>query len=78
MSLPIPRGNMMSLKAFHIFFMVVSIIMSLGTGAWGFYSYGQHGGADHLAIAIVSLAAACLLAVYARWFLRKLKNVSYV
>ena len=68
----------MSLKAFHIFFMVVSILMSIGTGVWGLVRYGQHGGADHLAIAIVSLVAACLLAVYARWFLRKLKNVSYV
>ena len=68
----------MSLKAFHIFFMVVSILMSIGTGVWGFLRYGQHGRADHLAIAIASLVAACLLTVYARWFLRKLKHVSYV
>ena len=68
----------MSLKAFHIFFMVVSILMSIGTGVWGLVGYGRDGGTEHLAIAIVSLVAACLLAVYARWFLRKLKHVSYV
>ena len=68
----------MSLKAFHIFFMVVSILMSAGTGVWGLISYGRHGRSDHLALAVVSLVAACLLAVYARWFLRKLKNVSYI
>ncbi len=68
----------MSLKAFHIFFMAVSILLSIGTGAWGLVSYGQHGGAGYLVMAIASLAVACLLAVYARWFLRKLKNVSYV
>ena len=68
----------MSLKAFHIFFMVVSIIMSIGTGAWGFFKYGQDGGSGNLILAIASLVAACVLVVYARWFLRKLKNVSYV
>ncbi len=68
----------MSLKAFHIFFMVVSILMSLGTATWAFFQYGQDGGSGNLILAITSLAAAGLLAVYARWFLRKLKNVSYV
>ena len=68
----------MSLKAFHIFFMGVSILLSLGMGAWGWYRYAQDGQAGYLAMAVVSLAAVGVLVVYARWFLRKLKNVSYV
>lgn len=33
----------MSLKAFHIFFIAVSILFSFGFGIWSLHSYFEHG-----------------------------------
>ncbi len=68
----------MSLKAFHIFFIIVSTLLCLFFGAWGFWSYHQFGKAVDLWMAIGALAGVLVLVWYARWFLRKLKNVSYL
>jgi hypothetical protein len=68
----------MSLKAFHIFFISVSILLTLGFGVWGVTSFENTGNSGHLYLAIGSFVAMVLLAVYFRWFLRKLKNESYL
>lgn len=68
----------MSLKAFHIFFIVVSTLLCLFFGAWGIWSFRHFGNAVDLWMAIGALAGVLVLAWYARWFLRKLKNVSYL
>ncbi len=68
----------MSLKAFHIVFMTASILIALVFGAWATQQYRQSGGLLMLATAAGSLAAAAAMFVYARWFLRKLKHVSYL
>ena len=69
----------MSLKAFHIVFIVAAILLALGFGAWCFVVYHSHdGGVWYLVGAIGSLVAALALVVYERYFLKKLKNVSYI
>jgi hypothetical protein len=69
----------MSLKAFHILFIILATILALGFGAWAItqYSRGQASGLD-LGLGIVSLILVPVLIAYGRYVLRKLKNVSYL
>lgn len=68
----------MSLKAFHIVFVMVSIILCLGFGVWGIREYRMTQDVSVLVAGIGSLVASVVLALYGRWFLRKLKGVSYL
>ncbi len=67
-----------SLKAFHIFFVLVSTLLSLGFGAWAIRLYRTDEQIASLAIGVVSLAGGVALMVYGRWFLKKLQSVSYL
>ena len=69
----------MSLKAFHLVFIIASILLALGFGAWSLVNYfSQQGGTWYLAAGIGSLLAAVGLVFYERYFLKKTKNVSYL
>jgi len=68
----------MSLKAFHVFFVVVALIFCGGFGIWAVRVYMELGDLGHLVMGGVSLIACVVLLVYFRWFLRKLKNESYL
>ena len=65
----------MSLKAFHIVFIVVSTLCALFSGAWGVAAYSRTGVASHLALGIGGFVVAVALVFYGFWFLRKLKDV---
>jgi hypothetical protein len=64
----------MSLKAFHVFFIVVSIVFAAGFGVWGLreHSLGHNG--RHLALGIISLLVGAALVAYLVSFVRKLRN----
>jgi hypothetical protein len=69
----------MSLKTFHLFFIIVCIVMSLAFAAWNFANYFSPGGAAaDLVIGAGSALAAVALVVYEAYFLKKTKNVSYL
>lgn len=68
----------MSLKAFHVFFIVISIILTGWFAWWGVMSYRNAGDGMHLAMGILSLVGMILLVFYFRWFMKKLKNESYL
>ena len=68
----------MSLKAFHVFFVIVSVLCALGFGAWAVADYLRTGKGSVLALGVLGFAAAVALVWYGFWFLRKLKNVSYL
>ena len=68
----------MSLKAFHVFFVVICVLFTLGFGAWAVADYSRAGSNGSLVLAIGSFIAAAALVWYGLWFLRKLKNVSYL
>ena len=68
----------MSLKAFHVFFVVISVLCALGFGAWSIAEYVRTGSAGVLALGVAGFLAAAALVWYGFWFLRKLKNVSYL
>lgn len=68
----------MSLKAFHVVFVSAAVLLTLGVGAWGLNHYFQEGGNLNLALGAGSSITAVLLGVYGRYFLKKLKHISYL
>ena len=68
----------MSLKAFHIFFIVLSTLLAVGFGVWAVDDFGRSGSMVHLALGVGSFIASGALVGYGIWFLRKLKHVSYL
>ena len=66
----------MSLKAFHVFFIVVSTLCALMLGAWGVLEHSRTGSGGAMLLGIGGFAAAAVLVVYGLWFLRKLRGVS--
>jgi hypothetical protein len=68
----------MSLKAFHIVFIVASIILAFGFAGWAFHDYLHEGPRLHLFFGVVSTAAGVGLVFYGRYVLRKLKKISFL
>ncbi len=69
----------MSLKAFHILFILAATLLSLFFGTWSIRHY-RVGDASlfELILGIASLGLSVLLIGYGRYFLRKLKHISYL
>jgi hypothetical protein len=67
-----------SLKAFHIVFIFASILLAFGFGAWELMSWRDTRGTLDLVFGVISVLAGIGLVFYARYFLRKLKDVSYL
>ena len=68
----------MSLKAFHLVFIVASIVLAFGFGAWLADRFFSEGGALNLIFAMVSFAAGVGLIFYERYFLKKTRDVGYL
>lgn len=69
----------MSLKAFHVIFITASCALAFGCGIWGLKDYWSPGGGlFDLLFGIGSLGTGVGLILYERYFLKKLKNVSYL
>ena len=61
----------MSLKAVHLIFVTLLTSLSFGCAAWAFQSGSTLWG-------VTAIAVGVLVIVYGIYFLRKLKNVSYL
>lgn len=68
----------MSLKAFHLVFIVASIALAFGFGAWLVKNFFNEGGVLNLVFAAIAFGAGVGLIFYERYFLKKTKNVSYL
>jgi hypothetical protein len=69
----------MSLKAFHLVFIVASILLVVGFGVWSLMNFlSPEGRTRDLVLAIASAVVVLALICYERYFLKKLKNVSYL
>ncbi len=68
----------MSLKAFHIFFIILSTALAVGFGVWATRDFSQSGSWVHLALGVGSFIGSGVLVWYGIWFLRKLKHVGYL
>ena len=68
----------MSLKTVHIFFISVSILLTLGFGLWAVRDYLVSGNGVNLAMGLAAFLGCGVLVWYGIWFLRKLKGWSYL
>jgi hypothetical protein len=68
----------MSLKAFHLVFIIASIVLAFGFGAWLVKNFFSEGGVMNLVFGALSFAAGVGLIFYERYFLKKTKDVSYL
>ena len=68
----------MSLKGFHIVFIILSTLLALGIGAWCIWVNLVEGEPVYLAGAIFSFVAAVALMIYGVWFYRKMKRLRII
>jgi len=68
----------MSLKGFHILFIIFSTLLALGTGFWCIWVELTVGEPVYRTGAIVSFAVAVALVVYGVWFYRKMKRLRII
>ncbi len=70
----------MSLKAVHILFIIASTLLCFGFAAWSFQASSNEeiGKQGYLAMSVVSGLLGIALLVYGRYFLKKLRHVSYL
>jgi len=63
----------MSIKTFHIIFIIIATLMCIGVAVWGFF-FGR-GETVALAIGAVCAMAAVALPIYGFSFYKKAKNI---
>ena len=68
----------MSLKGFHIVFIIFSTLLALGIGAWCVWVDLVEGALIYLAGAVCSFVVAVALVVYGVWFYRKMKRLRII
>ncbi len=68
----------MSLKAFHIVFVVMSILLAFFCGIWLLHEYASDHDTPELAAGVLFLLAGGGLICYGKSVLRKLKHISYL
>jgi hypothetical protein len=68
----------MSLRGFHIVFIVFSTLLALGTGVWCIWIDLVEGAPVFIIGAICSFVAAIGLIVYGVWFYRKMKRLRLI
>ena len=68
----------MSLKGFHIVFIIFSTLLAVGIGAWCIWVDLVEGAPIYLAGAICSFVVAVALVGYGVWFYRKMKRLRII
>jgi hypothetical protein len=68
----------MSLKAFHVFFISLSILMCFSVGCWGIQSYISGSNAVEVIVGLFFVLLGVALAFYEVRFLHRFKDVSYL
>ncbi len=68
----------MSLKAFHIVFICLSILLAFGCAVWALITYSSGGSPTLLLAAAGAVICGIGLIIYGIRFLKKLKNVNFL
>ena len=68
----------MSLKAFHIVFIIASILLAFGIAAWSLIRFADGGRTNDLIYGLASGVAGVALIAYGLYVLKKLKHISYL
>jgi hypothetical protein len=65
----------MSLRAFHLFFIALSVVLAAFFAAWAAGQYRTLHQASYVLVAVASLASGAALAVYGAAFQRKTRGL---
>ena len=65
----------MSLRAFHLLFITLSVVLTAFVAAWATGQYASGHDVTYAAAGVTSLAAGAALAVYGAAFRRKTRNL---
>lgn len=68
----------MSLKGFHIVFIIFTTLLAIGCGGWCIWLDMVEGAPIYLGGAIASFIVAIALIVYGVWFYRKMKRLGII
>ena len=69
----------MSLKAIHLIFVNALTALSFGCAIWKFMDYrGENGTTGDLWFSLAAAGVGVLVIIYGRYFLKKLKKLSYL
>lgn len=68
----------MSLKAFHFFFIIISVLLSAFFAGWCFNNYEELNNPLIYVFGVGSIGAMVGLAGYLIWFLKKSRNFSFL
>ena len=68
----------MSLKTFHLIFIIASILLGLGVGGWGIHQYQLKGDVELLILGIIFLVMGIGLILYGKRMLKKTKDIGYL
>jgi hypothetical protein len=68
----------MSLKAFHVVFVVSSILLCFGFGGWAIHDRVHGGKLLEFILGLVALAGGLALIIYCKAVLKKLRHISYL
>ena len=68
----------MSLKSFHIVFISICFLFALFFASWCYGEWKSSGLGGYFAGSVGSGLVAIALPIYGRYFLRKLKDISYL
>ncbi|HLP77090.1 MAG TPA: hypothetical protein VK327_09240 [Candidatus Paceibacterota bacterium] len=68
----------MSLKAFHLIFVTALSSLAFGCSAWKFKAFADDHANLDLLWAIVAMATGISVLLYGKYFLKKLKHVSFL
>jgi hypothetical protein len=68
----------MSLKAFHLVFVIASILLGLGVGGWGIMEYRSNGEISALIMGLIFLIMGVTLTIYGNRMLKKTKHIGYL
>ena len=66
----------MSLKGFHIFFISISVLLSVFFAIWSLKEYTAESDSFYLMVFMLTLLFILSLVVYGRWFLKKIKRIN--
>lgn len=68
----------MSLKAFHLFFIAISVLLAVGMGAMTLQAFLERHALAQLGWSLLSFAGAIALIVYGVYIRKKLRNVGFL
>ena len=68
----------MSLKSFHLVFIILSILFSFVFGIWAVFNYGSSDKIAELVLGIISLIGSVIMTIYLFFFLKKFKHISFL